>query len=657
MSVVTKQDSSSILIKYPCVARRRTGDRVFSQDIPSDITVVVGGIAYALHKFPLVSLSGKIRRIVAESKDSDQSKIELPDLPGGAEAFEFAAKFCYGIKFEIDTSNVSALRCAAEYLDMSEEYAEENLAVRAEAYLSEVVFNNLQSCVAVLQACESLLPVAEELGIVSRCVESAAAKACREQMSPSLSRSDLSSSGWMDIHVSPAGFSQTAPAIRRSVEWWIEDLSVLRIDSFQRVISAMKGRGLRSDSLGAAIAHYTQRWLRGLIRKQASVRPLETGSRSKVKVQDVNAAVEHEQRILVETLVSLLPVQRNICSVSLLSALLRVANNLDTTIASRLDLERRIGWQLEQATVDDLLIPSCSYSNGDTFFDLDTISRIVMNFLNQDGREEEEKQDDSLALYNYDSSGSPPQSAVMKAARVLDRCLAEIAPDANFSISKFVAFAELMPEYARVVDDGLYRAVDIYLKAHPGLNEAERKKVCSLMNCQKLSQEACSHAAQNERLPVQVVVQVLYFEQMRLRNAMQGSGNVHVDEKVMSVSMAPAMSPKGDQYSVMQRQNRELIKVEVSKLMISGGQGSLEEEQQLQQVHRQATITKQPDVPIAGYIKQYGEKPKSRFFQSFSKKLNKLNPFYRNSSNDNGVKPPQTPDVPPPRRSRRYSLS
>ena len=39
------------------------------------------------------------------------------------------------------------------------------------------------------------------------------------------------------------------------------------------------------------------------------------------------------------------------------------------------------------------------------------------------------------------------------------------------------------------------------------------------MNCQKLSLEACTHAAQNERLPVRVIVQVLFFEQMRLRTS------------------------------------------------------------------------------------------------------------------------------------------
>ncbi len=60
-------------------------------------------------------------------------------------------------------------------------------------------------------------------------------------------------------------------------------------------------------------------------------------------------------------------------------------------------------------------------------------------------------------------------------------------------------------------------------QAHPVLTEAERKKLCKLMDCQKLSQEACTHAAQNERLPIHVVVQILYFEQVRLRSAFKAA--------------------------------------------------------------------------------------------------------------------------------------
>lgn len=43
------------------------------------------------------------------------------------------------------------------------------------------------------------------------------------------------------------------------------------------------------------------------------------------------------------------------------------------------------------------------------------------------------------------------------------------------------------------------------------------------MDSQKLTLEACTHAAQNERLPLRAVVQVLFFEQLQLRHAIAGT--------------------------------------------------------------------------------------------------------------------------------------
>lgn len=47
------------------------------------------------------------------------------------------------------------------------------------------------------------------------------------------------------------------------------------------------------------------------------------------------------------------------------------------------------------------------------------------------------------------------------------------------------------------------------------MNKAEKKRICSLINVKKLSTDACMHAAQNDRLPLRVVVRVLFFEHMR----------------------------------------------------------------------------------------------------------------------------------------------
>lgn len=600
--------------------------RAFTSDVPSDVVIDVDGASFGLHKFPLVSRSGRIRKMVSEGRDTDLGHLELRDVPGGSEAFELAAKFCYGVNFEITTSNVAVLRCVAEYLEMTEDYGDGNLAARTEAFLNEIVLQSLADSVAVLHTCENLLPLAEELRIVGRCIDAAASKACREQIASNLARSDQNSSGRSEnVKLSFASGNKVS-----LIDWWAEDLSVLRIDFYQRVLAAMRSRGIRYESIGGALMHYAHRSLKGLNRKQGG----GVGGR-KLKVHDTATAVEHEQRVLVETIVSLLPLEKNSASCSFLFGLLRTAIILDTTIACRLDLEKRIGMQLEQATLDDLLIPSFSYT-GDTLFDVDIVHRILVNFLQQ---EDNDDLQDTQAMYESDSNmSSPSQSSVMKVAKLIDSYLAEIAPDANLKLSKFIALAELLPEYARVVDDGLYRAIDIYLKAHPVLSEMERKKLCKLMDCQKLSQEACTHAAQNERLPVQVVVQVLYFEQLRLRTAMTGSFTDgehagHYSQRISSGALSAAISPR-DNYSAVRRENREL-KLEVARMRM-----------RLTDLEKEHVNMKQDMEKSGGAHK---------FMSSMTKKLGKLNPFGKSSREPSSQKPPQTPDL--QKRRRRHSIS
>jgi hypothetical protein len=45
-----------------------------------------------------------------------------------------------------------------------------------------------------------------------------------------------------------------------------------------------------------------------------------------------------------------------------------------------------------------------------------------------------------------------------------------------------------------------------WFQAHPGLTEHERKKlICRVLDCQRLSMDACMHAAQNDHLLLRTV--------------------------------------------------------------------------------------------------------------------------------------------------------
>ncbi|KAL2906415.1 BTB/POZ domain-containing protein SR1IP1 [Bienertia sinuspersici] len=272
---------------------------------------------------------------------------------------------------------------------------------------------------------------------------------------------------------------------------------------------------------------------------------------------------EHEKRVVLETIVSLLPRERNVLSVSFLAMLLRSSTWLETTVACRLDLEKRMALQLGQAALDDLLIPSYCIT-GDTLFDVDSVRRILMNYL------ESEVEGNHLG-YGVGEEHVSPSNDLERVGKLMENYLAEIASDRNLTVSKFIGLVELIPEQARVTEDGIYRAIDIFLKAHPTLSDLERKKVCSIMDCQKLSREACAHAAQNDRLPVQTVVQVLYHEQQRLRDNMNetngGESNSSTGAIVPSktLNLYPTSTPSTEELLKLRRENEDL-KIELLKL-------------------------------------------------------------------------------------------
>lgn len=156
-------------------------------------------------------------------------------------------------------------------------------------------------------------------------------------------------------------------------------------------------------------------------------------------------------------------------------------------------------------------------------------------------------------------------------------------------------------------------------QAHPNMKDVERYQLCKTIDGQKLSQEACSHAAQNERLPVQMAVQVLYFEQIRLRNAMNGghnpfffgstnTSNAHNFTHMPSSGVASgAISPR-DNYASVRRENREL-KLEVARMRM-----------RLTDLEKDHVSMKQEMVR---------SHPANKLFKSLTRKLSKLNALFR----------------------------
>lgn len=497
--------------------------------LPSDVVFEVHDMTFHLHKFPLMSKSLKIHRMLGEQEDQRPTRgrrrrrrqvrssdgdddgaaeteieeeeaepeqqqqvrtegegdvqpycIAFPDFPGGPGTFEAAAKFCYGVRVDLTPWNVAPLRCAAEYLEMTEDHAEDNLAARAEAYLDQAVLRHPGDATKALKSCEELLPLAEDLGIVSRCVEAIAAR------SSSASRS------------------------------WFDDLAVLGLRMYKRVMAAMAARGdVRAEARESCLVSYARGTIPGLSRSMRR------------RLASAPVSSEVEQKELLEAVVASLPADKcsgRVVTAKFLFALLRTAHILRASDAARAALERKAATQLQQAALEDVLIPSYS-GTAETLYDVDCVQRIVRYFLAEEelGGEASSsaaiEEEEAVAV----AAARPSAVVMVQVGKLVDNYLAEVASDANLKPAKFCDLALSLPDHARIYDDGVYRAVDIYLKAHPRLTAEERDRVVGVVDCRKLTVEACTHAAQNERLPLRAVLQVLFFEQLQLRRAIAGT--------------------------------------------------------------------------------------------------------------------------------------
>ncbi|KAI3980189.1 hypothetical protein MKX01_033330 [Papaver californicum] len=284
-------------------------------------------------------------------------------------------------------------------------------------------------------------------------------------------------------------------------KFWFDNACILDMDHFIKNLYIIKEEGVRPDLISSIIANYASKWLPELSAEEPNISPTTnfTGSPENV------AALWMKKRFFVETLVGILPCEKNSVPCDFLLRLLRTANMVGVEMIYRDELEKRISLQLDQATVKELMIPSFDHTSG-TLMDVELVLRLVQRFLNLD---------------EMSKSGT----SLVKVARLVDAYLAETALDSNLTVLEFISLAGALPNHSRIVDDGLYRAIDTYLRVHPNMSKQERKILCGVMDSQKLSPEASYHAAQNERLPVRATIQVLYSEQTKLNRRLEWSSS------------------------------------------------------------------------------------------------------------------------------------
>lgn len=367
-----------------------------------------------------------------EVEEGDIRRISLHDFPAASSTFEAAAKFCYGVRIDFSSTTAAPLRCAAEYLEMTEDFAEDNLVFRTEVFLSQSVFRSLSQSVKALKTCDSLLPLAEDLRITERCIDCIVTTACDTEVS------SLFSWPVSDRHKN---------GLRSAT--WMEDLTILNLPFYKRVISEMKERSLSAELIEGSIVSYANRTIPGL-------------SRSKRNLKTTPPPSEPAQLDLLETIITnlLRPNSSVFVTAQFLFGLLRNANILRAPESLKTALELKISEQLEQATLDDLLMPSYSYL-AETLYDVEAVERILLYYI----------EDASSAAVtpgnpseNLERSPDGSGDKFLAVGRMVDGYLVEVASDANLQVDKFCDIALALPDHYRVYDDGLYRAVDVYLK-------------------------------------------------------------------------------------------------------------------------------------------------------------------------------------------------
>ncbi|XP_031479372.1 BTB/POZ domain-containing protein NPY3-like isoform X2 [Nymphaea colorata] len=404
--------------------------RYVATELAADLVVNVGDIKFCVHKFPLLSKSARLQKLLANSNNEVNNEVHIPDIPGGASAFEICAKFCYGMVVTLNPFNVIAARCAAEYLEMHEVVEKGNLIYKIEVFLNTGIFRSWKDSIIVLQTTRSFYPWSEELKVIGRSVDYIALMATVDpgqvDWSYTYSRRKLPSENGIDLQWNGVRQQMTVPK-----DWWVEDLCELEIDFYKRVIIAIKSKRIMSGNLiGEALKAYALKWLPAFGRDQ------------------VHSSEATRNRSLVETVIWLLPSKKGCVPCGFLLKLLKAGTLLDIGETAKRELVKKVGIQLDEASAVDLLLPAPVGEGG--LYDIDIVQNMVEEFLiqEQSARIGHPAVEDEL-LADERSSSSVSYASKLAVSKVIDGYLVEIAHDPDLPLTKFIELAEMVPDAAR----------------------------------------------------------------------------------------------------------------------------------------------------------------------------------------------------------------
>ncbi|KOM55022.1 hypothetical protein LR48_Vigan10g091400 [Vigna angularis] len=422
----------------------------------------------------MASRSEYLNRLVFERGSNRESAgesliIQIKNLPGGTKSFKSIVKFCYGRKFDITASNIAPLYCAAHFLEMSEDLQQGNLISKTETFLTFLIISSWKDTFRILKTTESVSHWAKDLQIVKRCSQAIALKVCADPNASS--------------------FTCQSETDNSVYDWWFEDVSFLRIDHFIEVIQSIKRCGIKPELVSSCIERWTRKWF-----------------------SQVTLGLDKEtpksltlHRISIECLINILPAEENSVTCNFLLHLLKVGVMLKINSELLCVLERRVALMLDKCRVPDLLVKNQQEKHS--VYDVTVVLRVLRFYV--------------CGMSSNHSAKAKPNSV----GRLVDGYLMQIARDENLTMESFKSIVEALPQNARHCDDNLYRAIDMYLKAHPNLTEEDRTDISRNLEYHRLSQEARKHVMQNDRLPLKLTTEFVLLEQVNMTTSMTSNGS------------------------------------------------------------------------------------------------------------------------------------
>ncbi|MED6182826.1 hypothetical protein PIB30_032392 [Stylosanthes scabra] len=423
---------------------------------------VNGEETFMVDKAIIAQYSSKLARLFGKSSGpTGKLKVIFHDFPGGAEGFELMLKFCYNSgSIDMNSSNLLQAHCAAEYMEMKDSVlGVPNLLEQSEKSLQEISYWRWSELLVALKHCQNLSTVLDFSNsmILEKCMDTIVGRmflASEASPCPSTCSTDSSSAGVRFSCDSKSTESNKTGSFSSRSSWWFEDLVFLNPVLVEILVRSMITRKLEHGLISKFLMYYQKARFLSSIDVSEKIKILEM-------VIDMHYDMEyyHNSSIPFKTLFGIL----------------RISLSLNISKSCRHKLEAMVGSNLDQATLDNLLVPSpygISY-----LYDVKLVLKFLKAFLRR----------------------------------------GEIAPDPCLRPSKFLALATAIPDSARDSYDELYHAMDMYLEVHGELSEEEKVKICCGLNYDKLSPQACIHLSHNTKFPSKSAVQAL-ISQSKLKN-------------------------------------------------------------------------------------------------------------------------------------------